>query len=187
MAERRKAIKRLRWAAALAIAAAGGVTLFERLRIRESAKPPVVLASGRGRPIDPPTAASLSHGYETIDTDVRALLKILAFSVALIVGGLAVVFTMYGAFARHERSSAQTMTLQQKALIMPPEPRLQDDPYRDLNVLRMEQTQVLNTYGWADPDHLQARIPVDRAMALIVGKPLDGQPLAKVQPAGAAP
>ena len=146
-----------------------------------------MLATGRGRPIDAPSAAALAHGYETVDTNVRALVIIIAISVALIVGGLASVFAVYASFARHDRASAQAMTLEQKATIMPPEPHLQADPYRDLNAALMEQTQVLTTYGWVDADHKQARIPIDRAMALVIGKPLDGQPLAKNPSAGAAP
>jgi hypothetical protein len=172
----------LRWAAAVAVIAAGGVTLFDRLRIRHSDKPVEVLATGRGRPIDPPSTAALSHGYETVDTNVRALVIIIVVSVALIVGGLAGVFTMFAAFVRHDRARAQTMTAEQKADIIPPEPHLQADPYRDLNAALMGQTQVLTTYGWADADHKQARIPIDRAMALVVGKPLDDRPSA--EPAG---
>lgn len=186
MVERRKATRTLRWAAAAAVLAAGGVTLFERLRIRHSDKP-VALATGRGRPIDPPSAASLAHGYETVDTNVRALVTIIAVSVALIVVGLAVVFTTYASFSRNDRASAATMTLEQKAAIIPPEPHLQAEPYRDLNAALMEQTQVLTTYGWADADHKHAHIPIERAMALIAGKPLDDQPLAEEHPAGATP
>ncbi|WP_158808282.1 hypothetical protein [Beijerinckia sp. L45] len=185
MVERRTASRGLRWAAAAAVLAAGGVTLFERLRIRHSGKP-VQLATGRGRPLDPPSAMALAHGYETVDTNVRALVIIIAVSVALIIGGLAGVFTLYASFARQDRASAQRMTAEQKATIIPPEPHLQSNPYRDLNAALMEQTQVLTTYGWADADHKQPRIPIDRAMALVAGKPLDGQPLAK-QPVGAAP
>lgn len=189
MVDRRRTAKyrRLRWAAGLALLAAGGVTLFERFRVRDSDKPVQALATGRGRPIDAPSATALTHGYETVDTNVRALVIIMAVSIALIIGGLAAVFTMYAAFSRHDRASAETMTAEQKAPIMPPEPHLQADPYRDLGAAVMEQTQALTTYGWADADHKQAHIPIDRAMALVVGKPLDFQPMAKVLPAGATP
>lgn len=186
MVERRKATRGLRWAVAIAVVAAGGVTVFERLRVRDTTKP-VVLATGRGRPIDPPSPTALAHGYETVDTNVRALVVIIAVSVTLIVGGLATVFTMYATFARHDRASAQTMTLEQKATIIPPEPHLQADPYRDLGAALMAQTQALTTYGWADAEHKQAHIPIDRAMSLVIGHPLDRQLPAAKQPAGATP
>lgn len=50
----------------------------------------------------------------------------------------------------------------------PPEPRLQTTPRRDLEALRAEEDAILTSYGWIDRDAGIVRIPITRAMALLV-------------------
>ena len=50
----------------------------------------------------------------------------------------------------------------------PPQPRLQEDPRGDLAALRAREATLLETYGWVDRRAGRVRIPVDRAMALLV-------------------
>ena len=54
----------------------------------------------------------------------------------------------------------------------PPDPKLQLDPSDDLRVLRREEDKVLNTYGWVNRKEGVVRIPVDRAMDLMVPRGL---------------
>jgi hypothetical protein len=49
---------------------------------------------------------------------------------------------------------------------IPPEPRLQESPARDMAALRARESEILNSYGWVDRDAGVARIPIDRAMDL---------------------
>jgi hypothetical protein len=53
------------------------------------------------------------------------------------------------------------------AALQPPEPRLQEQPFADIEALRAEQTQLLSSYGWVDPEAGIVRIPVDHAMRLV--------------------
>jgi hypothetical protein len=49
---------------------------------------------------------------------------------------------------------------------LPPAPRLQSAPRKDLEQLRAEEDAVLSSYGWVDQGAGVARIPIERAMAL---------------------
>jgi hypothetical protein len=49
-----------------------------------------------------------------------------------------------------------------------PGPRLQSDPNKDMADLRAEENAALTTYAWIAQDKSVARIPVDRAMAILL-------------------
>ena len=48
---------------------------------------------------------------------------------------------------------------------VPPAPQLQADPRRDLLATQMAQQRRLQQYGWNDPQHRSAHIPLQQAMA----------------------
>ncbi len=50
----------------------------------------------------------------------------------------------------------------------PPEPRLQVAPEEEYQNLKSTQESILNSYGWVDQSNGMARIPIDRAMELVV-------------------
>ena len=53
---------------------------------------------------------------------------------------------------------------------------LQPDPAHDIAAFRAQKRQWLGTYGWVDREHGIARIPIERAMALLArGKHADAQ------------
>ena len=49
---------------------------------------------------------------------------------------------------------------------IPPPPRLQADPQLDLANFRARKEAVLSSYGWTDPSHDYAHIPIQRAMQI---------------------
>lgn len=55
----------------------------------------------------------------------------------------------------------------------PPKPRLQAEPFADLTALRAEEERILTTYAWVDEAAGIARVPVDRAMDLLVENGLE--------------
>jgi hypothetical protein len=57
-----------------------------------------------------------------------------------------------------------------------PQPRLETDEVGQLNGQRLHEEEILNTYGWVDQKAGIARIPIDRAMALIVQRGLATRP-----------
>jgi hypothetical protein len=53
---------------------------------------------------------------------------------------------------------------------LPPEPRLQVNPAVDLIRMRDVENVALNNYAWIDPDAGTVRIPITRAMEILVEK-----------------
>jgi hypothetical protein len=53
-----------------------------------------------------------------------------------------------------------------------PGPRLQSDPDEDMASLRAEENAALASYAWLSEDKSAARIPVERAMDLVLEKGL---------------
>jgi len=51
---------------------------------------------------------------------------------------------------------------------LPPEPRLQAAPVRDMDELRARETSTLASYGWVDRQAGVGRIPIDRAIDLLL-------------------
>jgi hypothetical protein len=56
--------------------------------------------------------------------------------------------------------------------VLPPEPRLQVDPSVDLDEVRQSQNELLNSYGWADKATGKVRVPIDRAMDMLIERKL---------------
>jgi hypothetical protein len=56
--------------------------------------------------------------------------------------------------------------------VLPPSPRLQVDPAVDLDQVRQSQNEMLNSYGWADKATGKVRVPIDRAMNMLIERKL---------------
>lgn len=65
---------------------------------------------------------------------------------------------------------------------VPPSPRLQPAPVAELDAALAQQRARLHGYAWQDRQHTTARIPIERAMALLAGAPA-----APARPASAEP
>ncbi len=50
----------------------------------------------------------------------------------------------------------------------PPSPNLQTDPLGELATSRAEEEALLAVWEWADPGHTKARVPIERAMELLL-------------------
>lgn len=51
---------------------------------------------------------------------------------------------------------------------LPPEPRLQAYPAKDLTTFRETQSHVAATYGWVDKQAGLARVPVEKALEMVL-------------------
>jgi hypothetical protein len=73
----------------------------------------------------------------------------------------------------------------------PPEPRLEPQPLAPRASLTQEENRILTTYGWVDRNRGLVRLPIDRAMELLVQQGLPpSKPMAAAAPLpapGAAP
>jgi hypothetical protein len=129
------------------------------------------------------TARVHGPGHEKRDVNYRA---VFIFGITLTLTLLAVSFGMravFGHFARTQPLGPPTTPFDM-GRVLPPEPRLQTQPKRDLQLTREEQQQLLNSYGWADQTTEKVRIPIDRAMDLVLQR---GLPIRQQPPEGARP
>jgi hypothetical protein len=129
--------------------------------------------SGRGDPSLPPSAQARARGHETEDMDGSLMLRLF-----LLLAGIAAVMVagMIGlerALVALQASDRPPLTAEQTTGIDPPEPHLETHPLSDYARFQSDAEQRLNAYGWLGPEHTRASIPIDRAMALSVGRTLD--------------
>ena len=115
-----------------------------------------------------PGNAMVKHENRDVDVRVISVLALgLLASVLVVIG---IVRIVYRSFASAEaRAFAPPPGLLQSNR-QPPEPRLQADPAKDLQEMRAIEDEILNSYGWVDTNADIVRIPIDRAMQLLVEK-----------------
>ena len=103
------------------------------------------------------------------------LRPIVGFSVGVIVVTLiaaALMWWMSNVFKRQEEAQDRAPSPLPEARLdsIPPGPRLQPSPPRDMEALRARDRDALTTYGWVDRSHGVARIPIDRAISILAEK-----------------
>ncbi|HEV2065157.1 MAG TPA: hypothetical protein VGS00_11485 [Thermoanaerobaculia bacterium] len=116
------------------------------------------------------------HGAATEPSGVSTGM-VLQFAVVLAVVSVVCMGLVGGFFffleRRTEATEARPMpvetehpaTAEQK---LPPEPRLEIDAQAGLAALQAAENERLTSYGWVDRQNVVVRIPIERAMALMV-------------------
>ena len=133
----------------------------------------------------PPSASPSAH--EGTDIHFSRVVRVMVIlGVALVVSIVAVIF-----FFRHLEQKYPGRTSEAAPQVMasdlPPLPRLQTQPLRDLRAVREEEDSHLDHYVWIDRPHGIAQIPIDRAMVLWVKSYAATQPAPEVPSTNAAP
>jgi hypothetical protein len=141
-------------------------------------------------------------GYERSDIGVA---PILYFLLGLAVAGLLAFFLVDGLYHfLDKRSEAEQTAVNPLVTNAPadtrhiakdypqsafPNPRLETDERNQLNGIRLQEEQTLATYDWIDKNAGTVRIPIDRAMDLIVqrGLPTRAQGASTAAPAAQPP
>ncbi|TNC16042.1 hypothetical protein FF100_01890 [Methylobacterium terricola] len=154
--------------------------------------------SGFRRPAPPAQPDDGPHnpeGFEAEDVDVRRTAYVVAGLAASVAAAITAVGLMMHLFGAWHVADTPRLTPQQTAKVQPPPPNLQGAPYEDLARLEAREKADLTTYAPL-PDG-RARIPIERAMRLIVGQSLEPSALepsalepaapASLPPAGGAP
>lgn len=121
------------------------------------------------------------RGYEVRDASVGAVTK---FGIGLAVIFVVVLLLMVWLqdYLRVEYKKAETppspLAIERQ---LPPGPHLQVVPAKDLKQMRAAEDSILHGYGWIVREAGIVRIPIDRAMELVVEKGLpfrvEGAPL----------
>lgn len=124
--------------------------------------------------VDPRSRAC---GQELQDASVRRVLQVgagLLVALALCVAGVGGLIALY---QRHWQARQAPQTALQREPLVPPAPRLETDPPAEGERILAEARQRLGSYGWQARDGGIARIPIERAKALLVerGWPSDAE------------
>jgi hypothetical protein len=120
--------------------------------------------------------------FERADINPRGLVW---FLFLLVFAALLVAFLireMYWGLAAHEaRMQPPPPIMSMEVNRQPPAPRLEENPAASLAAFRAEEAKTLEGYGWVDKGAGVVRIPVSRAMALLLER---GLPEASPPPPG---
>jgi hypothetical protein len=130
-------------------------------------------------------------GYERQDLQVSGILY---FLLAIVVGAAICMAGLRGVFAflDHREKTLQppvnplaTNVPSDTRHIAPgypqsafPNPKLEEDERGQLNGIILDEDKTLATYGWVDEKSGTVRIPIERAMELIVQRGLPARPQA---------
>jgi hypothetical protein len=111
-------------------------------------------------------------GHEHTDVSVRPIVVagIGLGTVLLIVAAL--MLGLYDVFAAREArlSPPANPLAAAEAPRLPPQPRLQVHPVKDLRELRAAESKILEHYGWVDKQAGVVRIPIQRAIDLLAAR-----------------
>ncbi len=117
-------------------------------------------------------AVGTSSGHEERDANVRTLFLAglgLAVSVLIILGIAYSVYRYYGTTSTAPNAPAETFL---RPDVPPPVPQIQPDPHADLMRFRSWEDSVLGSYSWVSKDSGIVRIPIEKAMHLLLAKGL---------------
>lgn len=119
------------------------------------------------------------RGHETSDANIRNLLIFGVGLSLLVIAGLLAGGAVLHYFVGHQGLGPPASPFE-NTRTLPPEPRLQVSAPMDLKQYKAAQDEILNNYGWVDQTAGVVRIPIDRAMDILLQK---GLPIRGATPA----
>lgn len=123
-----------------------------------------------------------SPRHETRDASPRNIV-LFAVGLFILIGfGLAASVGVFRFFA-HRQTLGPPASPFENVRTLPPGPRLQVAPERDLGRYLAGQEQELTSYGWTERQSGKVRVPIDQAMDLLLKK---GLPVRAAPPKPAA-
>ena len=120
-----------------------------------------------------PTPPGAQHEHTDIDTSVGYkfalwLAVAMAISVVIVYG----VFWFFEGQTKGADATAQKYPLAVGQAKTPPLPNLQTQPFKDVYLLRKHEAEKLESYGWVDKEGGVTRLPIDRAMEVLLQRGL---------------
>lgn len=110
-------------------------------------------------------------GYETRDANTNAVLLFLVFLFLVVTATLFVTWRLFRHFDAAETEPAPASSFSDVRQL-PAAPELQVNSRQDLLETQARQRQELETYSWEDRDAGIVRIPIERAIDLLLQKGL---------------
>jgi hypothetical protein len=113
------------------------------------------------------------RGHEQSDANIRAIVQMGIGLAVLTIAALLLMWGLFRYFAASEAKSEPPPSPMAETRPLPPPPRLQVEPEIDLEHLRATEDEKLNAPpSWVNRQAGVVRIPIDRAMELIVERGL---------------
>jgi hypothetical protein len=108
--------------------------------------------------------------HETHDPVARYLVYFIIAVGILVVAGLLVSWGTLDFFKSHQKYAPPNSALTAHRPVQPPAgiPQLQAHPASDLQRYLKHEREILNTYGWVDRKDGIVRIPIQRAMSILL-------------------
>lgn len=126
--------------------------------------------------INEPELRNEEIDFEGSDIDVR---HTFITAVSVLIGIWVVIALVYFLFTylAHARaiSSPPPLPIQAHGNPMPPEPRLQPSPYKDLKAMRAREDWELTHYFWVDHAKGTVAIPIERAIDMLATRGIPPQ------------
>lgn len=127
------------------------------------------------------------HRHETREAVPRYVLYFAAAVAIAVVAGFLVSWGTLIYFRTHQKYPAPESAFSGRRVLPPPGvPRLQAHPVADLQQYLEREHEILDTYGWVDRKNGVVRIPIQRAMNILLqsGLPVRNEktPKGAVQP-----
>jgi hypothetical protein len=110
--------------------------------------------------------------YEKSDASPRGLLYFALIMAAILAATALSLIGLFKYFQKAENPGSYIAAPFAGAQPLPPPPRIQPDPGADMQGYRQSQQDLLNTYGWIDRQNGVVRMPIDRAMELLLERGL---------------
>lgn len=113
------------------------------------------------------------------EINYRVLVRLTVGLLALVAVAMILMWYLTTSMYEQEKAADPPPPLMVEARVqhLPPDPRLQSDPFVELDLLRARQNAQLESYGWIDVATGLAHIPIDKAMDLLVTHGLPATPV----------
>jgi len=118
------------------------------------------------------TNAAPRNGYEKSDASPRGLLGFVLIMAAILAATSLSLIWLLKHFERAENPGSFVAAPFAATHPLPPPPRIQALPGVDMQSYYQSQQNLLNTYGWVDKQNGIVRLPIDRAMTLLLQRGL---------------
>ena len=116
-----------------------------------------------------------SPGYETRDANVRGVIGFLVVLSLVLVFTAIVCWGMFKYFSASQANRAPASPFSDTRQL-PTGPQLQVNPREDLLRFRAEQEHALESYSWENRDDGTVRVPIERAMEMLLKQGLPVAP-----------
>ena len=125
----------------------------------------------QNRPVD---LSDPAQRHEKRDVNVWVITR---FGIGLVLTTIASLFIVLAVFhylqvSENALPPPQPTGVNVDARRLPPEPRLLTNEPENLQEVRTAEDQILNNFSWADEKHTVVKLPIDRAVDLLVQRGL---------------